>query len=243
MRFEDIISKISKLAAIIIVYFICAGFYLNSKGFIMQPDGSISLVKNANASVEQGVFASPINNNTALSLPSKATIGSQDAPITIYEFSSLSCSHCADFHLSTIPLLQKQFIDNGKVKFIFVNFPLEKKSMRAGMLSECINDDSRNDFIKTMFKKQREWLLSHNTDKVLIKYAKLYGMTEEEASACLSNDNLAKDMLEIRQQGLDRLGIKGTPAFLVDYKGSKEIIYGAPNYQTLKNYLETKLSK
>ena len=242
MRFEDIIRKISKLAATVIVYFICAGFYLSSKGFVMQPDGNIALIKDANASTAS-VFASPIDNSIALSLPTGPVLGSKEAPMTIYEFSSLSCSHCSDFHLSTLPLLQEQFIDSGKVKFIFVNFPLDKKSMRAGMLSECVPEESYNDFLKIMFKKQREWMLSRNSDQVLIRYAMLHGMTEEQAKACLTNDELAKDILEVRQQGLDRLEIKGTPAFLVDYKGTKEIIYGAPNYQTLKNYLETQLSK
>jgi len=243
MKFENIISKISKLAAALIVYFLCAGFYLSIKGFVMQPDGSITLIKTAQAQTDTSSLTTPVDNNIALSLPNGPIIGKNNAPITVYEFSSFNCGHCADFHLKTLPLLKQQFIDSGKVKFIFVNFPLDKNSMKAAMLSECVPENSYENFINIMFKKQREWGLSHNPEQVMLRYAMLNGMTQEQAQQCLTNDNLAKDLLEVRQQGLDRLEIKGTPAFLIVKNGKKEIMYGAPNYKTFKNYLETKLAQ
>lgn len=243
MKFEDIIKKISRLVAAFIIYILCAGFYLSTKGFQMLPDGNIVLIKNANAAVDISTLATPIADNVALTLPVGPIIGDSNAPITIYEFSSLNCSHCADFHLSTLPLLKKEFADSGKVKFIFTNFPLERKSMKAAMLIECVPEDSYSQFLNTLFKKQKEWMLSRNTDDILIRYAKLNGLTEEEAQACLHNDELAKDLIEIRQQGMDRLKIQGTPSFLISYKGKKEILYGAPNYKTFKAYLEAKLAQ
>ena len=240
MKLESILRQISKLAAACIVYFLCAGFYLSAKGFIMQDDGNIVLVKAAHAKTDVHTLATPIDDNTALSLPDGPILGDGNAPVTVYEFSSLNCSHCADFHLSVLPRLKPEFIDTGRVKFIFVSFPLDRKSMKAAMLSECVPESSYGEFIKILFKKQREWMLSRNTEQVLIRYAMLNGMTEEQAKVCLSNDALAKDILEIRQQGMDRLEIKGTPAFLVVSGNKKEILYGAPDYQTFKEYLTLK---
>jgi protein-disulfide isomerase len=86
-------------------------------------------------------------------------------------------------------------------------------------------------------------MLSRTPEQVLIRYGMLNGLTETEAKDCLTNDNLAKDLLEVRQQGLDRLEIKGTPAFLVVHNNKKEMLYGAPDYKTFKTYLQTKILK
>ena len=242
MKFEDIIKKISALVAAGLVYFLCAGFYLSLKGFVMQPDGNIVLVKPANATTDISTLATPLDKNIALTLPTGPILGSANAPITIYEFSSLNCSHCSDFHLSILPLLKQEFIDSGHVKFIFTHFPLDKKSMKAAMLAECVPESQYLSFISTLFKKQREWMLAYDSEQVLIRYAMLNGLTEAQARDCIHNDDLAKDILEVRQQGLDRLQIKGTPAFLVEKNGQKEILYGAPNYRTFKAYLQSKIA-
>lgn len=241
MKFENIIKNISRIAAALILYFLCAGFYLGQKGFVMQPDGNIVLVKEANAAVDINTMAEPIDKNIALSLPDGPILGNANAPITVYEFSSLNCSHCSTFHLSILPLLKKEFVDSGNVKFIFTNFPLDRKAMKAAMLTECVPENNYGNFITTLFKKQREWMLSRNPEQVLIRYAMLNGLTESQAKECLTNDALAKDLLEIRQQGLDRLNIKGTPAFLVIQNGQREMLYGSPDYNTFKAYLQSKI--
>lgn len=241
MKFENIIRKISQLAAALIVYFLCAGFYLSLKGFVMQPDGNIVLVKEAHAEVNPSSLATPISHRIALTLPTGPVLGDPNAPITIYEFSAFNCSHCADFHLSILPLLKREFIDSGNVRFIFTNFPLDRKSMQASMLSECVPSSHYFEFINTLFKKQREWSLSRNPDEVLVRYAMVNGLSEVQARACLTNDDLAKDLLEIRQQGLDRLEIKGTPSFLVVKNGQREMLYGAPSYKNFRAYLEAKI--
>ena len=243
MKFENIIKKISQLAAGLVVYLLCSGFYLNLKGFEILPDGNIVLVKTAHAETNLNTLASPINDNVALTLPEGPILGDKNAPITIYEFSSLNCSHCSEFHLSTLPLLKQEFIDSGNVKFIFTHFPLDRKAMKAAMLTECVPESNYGNFLTTLFKKQREWMLSYNPEQVLIRYAMLNGLTETQAKDCLTNDDLAKDLLEIRQQGLDRLDIKGTPAFLVEKNGQREILYGAPDYKTFKAYLQSKITR
>ena len=125
---------------------------------------------------------------------------------------------------------------------IFTNFPLDRKAMKAAMLTECVPASRYGEFISTLFKKQREWMLSRNTEEVLLRYAMLNGLTETQARDCINNDNLAKDIIEVRQQGLDRLKIKGTPAFLVVKGNEREILYGAPDYRTFKAYLQSKIA-
>lgn len=244
MKIEDIIKKISAVAAGFIIYMVAAGFYLSAKGFSMLPDGNIVLMKEAHAAdLDSAVanLAEPVNPSIAFTLPDGPYIGNENAPVTMYEFSSLNCSHCADFHLSTLPKLKKEFADKGNLKIIFTNFPLDRKSMKAAMLSACVPESGYNNFITTLFKNQREWILSRNTDKTLINYAVHNGLTEQQAKDCLKNDELAKEILDVRQQGLDRLKIQGTPAFLIVKGNNKEIIHGIPDYNIFSAYLQKRI--
>lgn len=107
----------------------------------MSPDGHPVLVKEARAAAnpkEADGLAQKIAANVNVILPKGHPVGSKDAPISIYEYSSFGCYHCSDFHLETLPKLQKDFIDSGKVKLVFVDFPLDSKSMMAAMIADCM---------------------------------------------------------------------------------------------------------
>ena len=160
MKFEDIVKKVSSFVAAFIVFFIAAGMYLSWKGFVMQPDGRIVLVKQANAAIfddeAEEDIAQPLDSKIALSLPKGPVLGSAEAPLTLYEFSSFGCTHCSDFHLGTLPKLEADYIKSGKLKVIFVNFPLDRKSMQGAMISRCIPAANYYDYVKTVFKNQRE---------------------------------------------------------------------------------------
>ena len=246
MSFENIIKKLSAFVAAFIVFFIAAGMYLSWKGFVMQPDGKIVLVKQAQAStLDSGAdedISTPLAKNIALSLPKGPILGSSKAPLTLYEFSSFGCSHCADFHLNTLPKLEQDYISKGKLKVIFVNFPLERKSMQGALIAKCIPGEHYYDFIKTAFKNQREWYFSSNSEKVFADYAALNGLSREKAAECLRNDANAQDIIEIRQQAMDRLKINGTPSFLLTSNNNREVIYGVPGYESLQKLLDKRLA-
>ena len=125
MSFENIIKKLSAFVAAFIVFFIAAGMYLSWKGFVMQPDGKIVIVKQAQAStLDSGAdedISTPLAKNIALSLPKGPILGSSKAPLTLYEFSSFGCSHCADFHLNTLPKLEQDYISKGKLHSVIAN--------------------------------------------------------------------------------------------------------------------------
>lgn len=245
MKFEDIIKKISGFVAGFFIFFIAAGMYLSLKGFVMT-DGQLVLVKTAQAAPtanEVDTLAEKIPANINVILPKGHPVGAEDAPVAIYEYSSFGCYHCADFHLKTLPKLQKEFIDQGKLKVIFVDFPLDKKSMMAAMIADCMPEKNYHDFITLLFKKQRDWGLSLRTDKLLAEYASLNGMSKEEVAKCLKNERQAQNIIEERQQAIDKLKVQGTPALMIVSQDGKEVIHGAPDYETLKAFIEKKLAK
>ena len=239
---EKFIKNLSTVITSVLFYIIASYVYLSHKGFVYE-NGTFTLVKEANAAAptEPLQFANRIDPQIAINFKTDNAVGDKNAPLTLFEFSSLGCSHCADFHLNILPELKKDFVDNGKLKIVFVNFPLEAKSMKGAMISECLMADKKEKFINTVFLKQREWMLSFKTEDMLVKYAIDEDFTKEQADSCLADDSLAKNILADRQEAIDKLKMQGTPAFLFSSNGLNEIIYGVPAYEELKEYIESRL--
>jgi protein-disulfide isomerase len=242
MKFEDIIKKISALVAGGIVFFLAAGMYLSFKGFVMNPDGSIVLV---NEAVAKTVDA-PKDLKALSNLPKNHVLGDKKAPVTIYEYSSLGCYHCADFHSDILPKIQKDYIEKGKVKLVFADFPLDKRSMKASMLARCFSDSEKYyNFLNHMFKKQREWGLASNNkfDQLLTNYGVMNGLDGDKIQACLSDESVSNELADIRQQAIGKLGLKGTPSFLIVSADERELIEGAPKYLEFKKIIEKMLGE
>ena len=234
MTFENIIKRVSQVLAAAFMFLMADGFYLSQKGFNWV-DGSLVLVKPAEASVPAaagGVVPSRFEMNAA------HVLGSADAPVTIYEFSSLGCSHCADFHLNMLPELKKDYIDSGKVKLVFADFPIDAKSMKGAMLARCMPADRYFDFLSLLFKKQLTWGLSFKTEKLLTSYAELEGLSAEKAKACMEDDDAAKEIMSVRQDAMEKLQIQGTPSFLIRSDLGEEVLPGVPDYEKLKEVME-----
>lgn len=239
MKFENIIKNVSAIVAAFIVFFMSAGMYFSMKGFEMTPNGDIVLMNQSQAKLP--TLGTPIIPNNYV-MPKGHSIGSSTAPITFYEYSSMGCFHCADFHLKTLPIIKKEFVDTGKVKIVFVNFPIDKISMNAALLAECMPADKYFDFVSLLFKNQREWGLSRNPDELLLQYAALNGIGEEKAKSCLKNDDAATNILEARQDGITQLGIQGTPSFVISHDGKSELLEGAPTLEHLREVFAQKLA-
>lgn len=248
---EKWIHRISFIITLCIMYVIAGFTYLSFKGFVYQ-NGTFELVKGAQAGwldfenndvVSQKQEPTPVDVNVALNLPQTTIAGSPHAPLTIFEFSSLSCMHCADFHLNGIKKLEKDFLSTGKLRIVFINFPLDRGAMQAAMLAECINPNQKPDFLNLVFKKQREWVLSTETQKHLVNYAMMNGLSQSEAEKCLKNDELAKEIISYRQDAIDKLKIEGTPAFLISTKNKNEMMYGISNFIDFKAYLRERLAE
>ncbi len=242
MSFERILKTISNFVATVVVFFLLGGVYLSSKGFVWQEDGKIVLVANAIAQDDVSKIDTPeIPDNMVL--PLRHVEGDENAKITIYEYSSLGCSHCADFHLNVIPELIKYYADKGGLRVAYVPFPLDKQSMDAALLAECMPKDKYFEFVNVLYKKQRDWRLSRNPEKVLKKYAALNGLDKEKMDECLHNDNNAREILDDRQTGITQLGIKGTPSFIISYAGRNEVIYGVRSVKEIEELITKQVNE
>ena len=198
---------------------------------------SFVLTKNANAAETQ---PKEIPSNYAF--PSDHVMGKNDAPVTLYEYSSFGCFHCADFHLQVLPELKKEFVDKGLLKVVFVPLPLDKNSMDAALLAECVDENKYFSFIDVLFKKQRDWGMAFNPQNVLIQYAALSGVGDDKAKLCLKDDKVAKKILEDRQAGLSDLGISGTPSFVVSSKAGNEMVSGFKPLEEFRNIINDHLN-
>ena len=240
MKFEQIIKKISAMVAGIIVFLLAGGFYLQLKGFEPDQEKGFVLAKAANAA-ETDKSAKTIPMNYAF--PDDHVLGKASASVTLYEYSSFGCFHCADFHLLVLPELQKEFVDKGLLKVVFVPLPLDKGSMDAALLAECVGKDKYFDFVDLLFKKQRDWGMAFNPQKVLLQYAALSGVGDEKAKACLKDDAMAERILKDRQAGLSDLKISGTPSFVVSSKSGNQLVEGFKNFDEFSKIIKSHLGQ
>lgn len=242
MKFESVIRKISSWAAAVIIYLVALSLYLGAKGFALGPDNRPVLVKSAQAAVSRDTAAKNLIP-TNLVLPQGRSLGKNSAPITIYEFSSLGCSHCADFHLKTLPGINDKYIKTGKVRVVFVDFPIDAKSMQAALAAQCMPPQKYFDFLSLLFKKQREWGLSTNTSKLLTQYASLNGISAERLERCLKDKKTAQEIIDKRQEAINHLHIQGTPTLIIASAKEREVFAGAPGVSELEKILDAKLAQ
>ncbi len=235
---ESIINKISKILSLIVVFFFSAVFYFNYKGFTIDSGGNIVLqTQTASAGGRVNVLPKDINFNAS----TKFAVGSPNAPLTLYEISSLRCPHCADFHLEVVPELEKEYVEKGLLRIVFVNFPLDKRSMQASLVLQCATIDNYHPLLTRLMQKQRFWGLAGDL-MPLHRYAEEYGISYEEAETCMKNDTMAQAIIADRQQGMTQLKMTGTPALLFSGKDGNEIIYSAVGFDMLKKYLDKRLT-
>ena len=125
-------------------------------------------------------------------------IGNKDAPITMIEYASMSCSHCADFHINTLPELIEKYVDTGKIKIVFRDFPFNYPALLGSMVVRCIPKDARYEYTQALYKLQHKWVNRENakTTQELYKIMQSGGMTKEEFNNCINNVDLEKDILQ-----------------------------------------------
>ncbi|MBO0345928.1 DsbA family protein [Roseibium limicola] len=143
-------------------------------------------------------------------------LGSEDAPVTIVEYASMTCGHCANFHKNTYPELKKQYIDTGKVRFIMREFPLDQVAAAGFMLARCSPEEKYFDIIDVMFHEQRSWAFTDNPYNSLLKFSKQLGFTQESFEECLTNQGLLDAVNAVRERGANTFGVDSTPTFFIN---------------------------
>jgi protein-disulfide isomerase len=143
------------------------------------------------------------------------SLGSPEAKVVIVEYASSTCPHCATFHKEVFPTIMKDYVDTGKVKFIFREFPLNDVDLAAVMLARCAPEDKYFPLIETYFEQQETWTQGNPTEQ-LFKIAQLAGFTKESFDACLKNEQVAKGLVEARERAASEFGVDSTPTFFIN---------------------------
>jgi protein-disulfide isomerase len=144
-------------------------------------------------------------------------LGSDKAPVTIIEYASMTCPHCAHFSTTTFPELQKRYIDTGKVRFIFREFPLDALAAAGFMLARCAGKGKFMPIVETLFAKQSEWMVEKPVP-ALREIAKQFGFTQQSFDECLANQKVLDGIQEVRDRGSEKLGVNSTPTFFINGK-------------------------
>jgi protein-disulfide isomerase len=134
--------------------------------------------------------------------------------VTVIEYASATCGHCASFHKDSFPALKKDYIDTGKVRFVFREFPLDELALAAFMLARCAPENRYFPIIDVLFEEQQSW--TRNAREELLKIARMAGFTPESFDQCLQDEDVAKGILEIRSTAAEQYGVQSTPTFFVN---------------------------
>jgi len=164
-------------------------------------------------------------------------LGDPNAPVTMIEYASYTCPHCADFHTKVLPQIKKDFVDTGKVKVIFRDFPFERVGATAALLSRCVDPSRYLGFNDLLMKQQSQWAASPNPVGSLLKLAKLAGLSQEKIDSCLANEKLLDEIVAVRKEAMDKHGFNSTPSFLIN----DEKVVGSGEYERFKSIIESKL--
>jgi len=155
-------------------------------------------------------------------------LGNDKAPVTIIEYASMTCPHCAHFQETTFPELKKRYIDTGKVRYIFREFPLDNLAAAAFMLARCASVDDKGRYfalIDTLFRQQRQWAVEKPIPP-LLAIAKQAGFTEQTFNACLANQKTLDGIESVRQRAIKEFKVQSTPTFFINgtsYPGAMSI--------------------
>ena len=168
-------------------------------------------------------------------------IGDENAPITIIEYASMSCSHCADFHTITLPDLKTEFIDTGKVRMVFRDYPFNYPALLGSMMMRCIPGDVRYDYMNALYQLQPNWVNRDPkiTKKELYKIMQSGGMTKDEFDTCysdLDNENLILEGVMAAQKDFN---IKSTPSFVIN----GNLVEGNKNIKEFRQIIDKILSE
>ena len=143
-------------------------------------------------------------------------IGTEEANIEIIEFASLTCGHCAKFHNEVFPKIKKEFIDTGKVSFIYQDFPLDKFALKASVIARCSGEKKFFSFLKVLYSKQKDWTRTEDPFRSLLKIAKLGGLKNEEIKVCVGNKSIEDGILKQRLNASKKFDIKATPTLYIN---------------------------
>ena len=188
--------------------------------------------------ITDAMAQSPADVAKPQSLPEMA-LGPANAPVTITEYASLTCPHCATFAEKVFPKIKSEFIDTGKIRYVFREFPLDIKAAAGSMLARCIaKDDAPKYFavIDLLFKQQNDWVMK-NTTETLTRIGKQAGLTQQAVEDCLKDQALLDKIAADQKYAADVLKVTSTPTFFIN----GEIIKGEQSFEEFSKRINAML--
>ena len=164
-------------------------------------------------------------------------IGSYDAIVKIKIFSSLTCPHCANFHIKVVPKIIKEYVESGKAQLIFIDFPLDLAAFNASKLLHCIDQKKQISFLDIVYDTQSNWANGSNIEDInnnLKKIAKNLGISPEQFDKCLIDEDISDKILNNRIEANQKYSISSTPTIVINEKK----LEGSASFKNIKKKIE-----
>jgi protein-disulfide isomerase len=155
------------------------------------------------------------------------SLGSADAPVIVLEYASASCPHCAIFHNKSFPQIRRDYVDTGKVRWIFRELPLDELAMAAFMLARCMPEEKYFTTVEALFIDQKLWM-GIEPRKAFWQIMQRMGMSQDQFDGCLRRQDLSQSIYQTAKQAVDEFGVKSTPTFFINgerIRGTQEAHY------------------
>jgi protein-disulfide isomerase len=161
-------------------------------------------------------------------------IGKADAKVTIIEYASLTCPHCATFHAEVLPALKTEYLDTGKARLIYRDFPLDNLAFAGAILARCGGPEKYFTFLNVLFAQQRQWATASDPKAALTQIARLGGISAEQFDKCLADKALGDYILNARLEGNQKFNVNSTPTLIINGKTEA----GVPSLDDLRKKLD-----
>jgi len=164
-------------------------------------------------------------------------LGQDKAPVKIKIFSSLTCPHCANFHINVVPEIKKEYIKTGKVQLIFIDFPLDQAAFDASKLLHCLDQKKQITFLDKIYENQSQWTSGKNLSEInnnLKEIVKVLGINSKEFDKCLNNDTIIDQIINGRINAIQKYSINSTPTIIINEKK----LEGSASFKNIKKKIE-----
>ena len=199
--------------------------------------GGLTLAAAAAPMLTLGVPAALADANQVLD--SDRVLGKSDAPITIIEYASMTCPHCASFHLNTLPTIKKNWIETGKARLVYRDYPLDGLALRAATLAGCVEGEAYFGFVDALYSGQQVWARAGDPLAALSQIARLAGMDQATFDACISDNTEMDRILRQQLEARETFDIQSTPSFVIN----GQLVRGSLEVKKFEEFLEEVESK
>jgi len=183
--------------------------------------------------IDKATYVPPAAELMAPGPLGERVLGKPNAPVTVIEYVSLTCPHCANFHKNVFPRVKKEYIDTGKVRFIVREFPIGRTSGNAAIANRCAPEDKYFYLLGQFLSRQREWVSQEVRPDAIYAVAKSSGMSRETFDKCLSNQTIIDGLTEVKQRGR-QFNVIGTPTFFINGRKAQ----GEVTFEEIKAMIE-----